>query len=82
MFSKGVSEKLISEKTGHRSLKALRFYERTQPEMEKAMDAVIADPQKPFSLADTVSDLPSVPSEPPNPPETEGVKQEFSSLYS
>ncbi len=37
MFSNGVPEKVIAEKTGHRSLKALRFYERTPPEMEKAM---------------------------------------------
>ena len=52
MFCSGVPEKVIAEKTGHRSLKALRFYERTQPEMRKAVDAVIADPKKDFSLVD------------------------------
>ena len=41
MFSKGVPEKLIAEKTGHRSLKALRFYERTNPEMERALNAIL-----------------------------------------
>ena len=50
MFSRGVPEKLIAEKTGHRSLKALRFYERTQPEMEMAVGAVIAGPKKEFSV--------------------------------
>ena len=44
MFSTGVPEKVIAEKTGHRSLKALCFYEHTQPAMEKAVSAVIANP--------------------------------------
>ncbi len=53
MFSKGVPEKVIAEKTGHRSLKALRFYERMPPEMEKAVDAVIANPENVvFSVAE------------------------------
>ena len=52
MFSKGVPEKLIAEKTGHRSLKALRFYERTNPEMERALNEVIADPTKEFSVGE------------------------------
>ena len=49
MFSTGVPEKVIAEKTGHRSLKALHFYERTQPDMEKAVNAVIANPESGFS---------------------------------
>ncbi len=36
MFNKGVPEKLIAEKTGHRSLKALRAYERTSVIQEKS----------------------------------------------
>ena len=44
MFAAGIPEKLIADKTDHRSLKALRTYERTQPSMEKAIDRVIADP--------------------------------------
>jgi len=44
MFTGGVPEKVIAEKTGHRSLQALRLYEKTQLSMEKAVDSVIANP--------------------------------------
>jgi len=37
MFSGGVHEKVITEKTGHCSLQALRLYEKIQPRMEKAI---------------------------------------------
>lgn len=50
MFSKGVPEKLI-EKTGHRSLKALQFYECTN-QMERALSEVIADPTKEFPVGE------------------------------
>ena len=43
MFAASVPEKLIAEKSGHRSLKALRSYERTNPNMQMAIDAVIAN---------------------------------------
>ena len=59
MFSTGVPEKLIADKTGHRSLKALRFYERTQPSMEQAVNAVIANPECKFSGFDKVN-LPEI----------------------
>lgn len=36
MYVKGVPEKIIAEKSGHRSLKALRAYERTSSVQEKA----------------------------------------------
>lgn len=36
MYEKGVPEKIISEKLGHRSLKALRAYERTSSPQQKA----------------------------------------------
>ncbi len=36
MFNKGVPEKLIAEKSGHRSLKALRVYERPSVSQEKS----------------------------------------------
>ena len=49
MFSGGVPEKLIAEKTGHRSLQSLRCYERTQMKMEQAINSVIADPEHSFS---------------------------------
>ena len=44
MFTGGVPEKVIAEKTGHRSLQALGLYEKTQLSMEKADDSVIANP--------------------------------------
>ena len=59
MFSTGVPEK-----TGHRSLKALRFYERTQPAMEKAVSAVIANPKNEFSGFGSMPDEPSPDDEP------------------
>lgn len=40
MFNKGVPEKLIQERTGHRSVEALRQYERT-PEEQKEMASKI-----------------------------------------
>ena len=59
MFSGGVPEKLIAEKTGHRSLQALNYrnYERTPSNMERAIDNVIADPAAGYSLS-TESQLP------------------------
>ena len=42
MYEGGVPENLISEKSGHRSLKGLRSYERTSVSLEKAEGASIA----------------------------------------
>ena len=54
MFSGGVPEKLIADKTGHRTLQALRRYEKTDPVMEKYVDAVISNPEAKFvSVSDT-----------------------------
>ena len=58
MFTRGVPEKLIAEKTGHHSIKALRYYERTPQELEKAVDDVIAIPKNEFSVMET--DLPVI----------------------
>ena len=49
MFSAGVPEKIIAEKSGHRSLKALRFYEHTSDEQEMAAGEVIGESKKQFS---------------------------------
>ena len=58
-------EKLVAEKSGHRSLKALRSYERTDTRMQMAIDAVISnatsnaqesDDEQEAELAKTVSD--------------------------
>jgi hypothetical protein len=37
MLNSGVPEKIISEKSGHRSLEALRSYEHTSTELKKAV---------------------------------------------
>ena len=49
MYKKGVPEKLIAEKSGHRSVEALRMYEHTASELERAGGEVISDPSKSFS---------------------------------
>ena len=45
MFCGKVPEKVIAETTGHRSLKALRQYERTQPSIYQAVGSIITDPE-------------------------------------
>jgi len=52
MFCGKVPEKLIAETTGHRSVKALRGYERTQPAMHQAVGNIIMDREgaKEFSM--------------------------------
>ncbi len=49
MFNKGVPEKLIAEKSGHRSLKALRVYERTSVSQEKSAGTCLQDSDHDFS---------------------------------
>ena len=67
MFAGSVPEKLVAEKTGHRSLKVLRSYERMDTRMQMAIDAVISNATSKFNaqeseneqdteLAKTVSD--------------------------
>ena len=41
MFTSGISEKVIADRSGHRSTKALRCYERTSEQQQQAMSAVI-----------------------------------------
>jgi len=48
MFSASVPEKLIAEKSDHHSLKALRSYERINPNLQRAIDNVIANPDQHF----------------------------------
>lgn len=50
MFAGSVPEKLVAEKTGHRSLKALRSYERTDTRMQMAIDAVISNTTNKFAV--------------------------------
>ena len=49
MYNQGVPEKLIAEKPGYRSMEALREYEHTASELQRAASEVIADPSKTFS---------------------------------
>ena len=82
MFSGGVPEKLIAEKTGHRSLQALRSYERTPSYMEKAIDSVIADPTAGYSCSsesqlpdsETVNKYSTRQANPDKPPTVDAVK--------
>ena len=52
MFNSGVPEKVIAENSGHRSTKALRCYERTSIEQQRAVSRVITDPLKPFEIVE------------------------------
>ena len=57
MYNTGVPEKLIAEKSGHRSLKALRAYERTSEGQEKSAAKCIQLPGQAFN--DSVALCPS-----------------------
>ncbi len=48
MLNKGVPEKIISQKSGHRSTKALRAYEHVSAELQKAAGRVIAEESEEF----------------------------------
>ena len=50
MFAANVPEKLIQSRTGHRSLEALRLYERPSHEQHQAVSKVLtsAEPQRSF----------------------------------
>ena len=48
MYSKNVPEKLISEKTGHRSLTALRVYERTSCVQDRALTKGVSNNEETF----------------------------------
>ena len=56
MFAGLVPEKLVAEKTGHRSLKALRSYERTDTRMQMAIDAVISNTTNKFAVQESQSE--------------------------
>lgn len=45
MYDCGVPEKIIQERTGHRSLEALRMYERTNVEQQQAVSAILSAPK-------------------------------------
>jgi hypothetical protein len=44
MYDSGVPEKLIQERSGHRSLEVLRTYERTNQKQHRAVSALLSAP--------------------------------------
>ena len=50
MYNSGVPEKIITEKSGHRSLSALRSYKNTEEELYKEAEQSIVDPDKKFQM--------------------------------
>ena len=46
MFESNVPEKIIQERTGHRSVEALRTYQRTSLQQQKAVSCLLAAPCK------------------------------------
>ena len=55
LFKAGVPEKIIKERTGHRSLEALRIYERSSTEQHKAVSVILSSSEK-TSFKDVMSD--------------------------
>ena len=55
LFEAGVPEKIIKERTGHWSLKALRLYERTTKDRHQAVSVVLSSSQK-TSFQETLTD--------------------------
>ena len=47
LFEAKVPEKIVQERTGHRSLKALRIYERTTDEQHQEVSAILANCSRP-----------------------------------
>ena len=43
MYESGVPEKLIQERTGHRSIEALRLYERSNASQHQAVSKILSD---------------------------------------
>lgn len=42
LFQAGVAEKIVQERTGHRSIKALRMYERTTTAQRMEVSSILA----------------------------------------
>ena len=48
LFEVGIPEKIIKERTGHRSLEALRLYERTTCEQQQAVSMILSADKRPL----------------------------------
>jgi len=56
LFAANVPEKLIAERTGHRSTDALRMYERTSVKQQETVSSIIASSSpKEFTMSSTAS---------------------------
>lgn len=83
MYNQRVPEKLIAEKSGHRSIEALRMYEHTTPELQRAASEVISDPRKsfptlmdkqePVKVSPTLPAAPTLPAVSPSLPGFSGL---------
>ena len=60
MYNQGVPEKVIADKSGHRSLDGLRSYEHPSRDLEKAAGDIIADPTRSFEnlKQEPIADIP------------------------
>ena len=90
MFGRGVPEKMIAQKSGHKSLKAIRAYERTSSTQEKAAGECIQSARAfeeacgVYSQEDEPSvALPMVPSQktPGAPEGFQKLMQQFSEIH-
>ena len=61
MYSSGVPEKLIQERTGHQSLEALRLYERTNIQQHKAVSSVQSSHSHTYSKEPATITTPATP---------------------
>ena len=68
VYNSGVPEKVIADKSAHRSIDGLRAYEHPSMELYQAAEEVISDPTKKFSSTSGAKEA-----------ETSGVKEEPSS---
>ena len=78
MYENGVPEKLISEKSGHRSLKALRTYEHISKTQEKVAGECIRS-EKMFYVSEAVTEARYSEKNKPNEEEPRLI-QHFSGL--
>ena len=50
LFNAGVPESIIQKRTGHKSLDALRTYERVTPAQEQAVSQILSNPTTSFNI--------------------------------
>jgi hypothetical protein len=77
MYQNGFPEKLISEKSGHRSLKGLRAYEKTSLKQEKAVDCTFSSDE---TFVEEQENIKIEKKEEKKSPLVEQVVQHFSGL--